>query len=138
MDLPLHPTFNTLLNALAATCLLCGWRAVRAGDTERHRRWMTAAFALSAAFLASYLLYHFTQPATKYPHGGVRRAIYFAILLPHIVIAAAVVPFQVAVGVLAWRGRFDRHRALARWVWPVWMYVSVTGVLAYLMLYVFV
>jgi putative membrane protein len=138
MDLPLHPTLNASLNLLAAILLWQGRRAVLAGNTARHRNLMVAALTTSAVFLTSYLIYHYTQPVTKYPHEGALRALYYLILIPHVILATAMVPFILAAVTFAFQGKFARHRALVRWVWPVWMYVSVTGVIVYLMLYVFV
>lgn len=131
------PSLNAMLNSMAAFCLVMGWRAIkRRRNREVHKRWMVAAVVASTCFLASYLTYHFTHPPTRYEGGGVLRAVYFAILATHIPLAMTVVPFSLAAVWQAWRGRFDRHVRITRWLWPVWMYVSVTGVLIYLMLYV--
>lgn len=137
MDIPLHPTVNATLNLLAAILLWRGRVAIKAGDPGRHRRVMVSAFATSALFLASYLVYHCTKDApTAYPHQDWRRTLYLLVLLPHVVLATAMVPFILTALWHALKGRFDKHRRLVRWVWPVWMYVSVTGVLVYLMLYI--
>ena len=96
---------------------------------------MTAALTVSAAFLASYLVYHYRVGSVKFTHEGLVRAVYFFILVTHIVLAAVNLPMIILTVVPALRRRFDRHRKLARWTWPIWMYVSVTGVLVYAMLY---
>jgi uncharacterized membrane protein YozB (DUF420 family) len=140
MDLPLHPTINATINALAAVLLWLGRKAILRGDPAAHKRLMFSALTASAVFLASYLLYHFLKQGvvTRYPHGGALKALYYVVLIPHTILAMVMVPFILAAVRYALIGRLDRHRALVRWVWPVWMYVSVTGVLVYLMLYVFV
>lgn len=136
MDLSVLPTVNATLNGLAGVLLLCGYAAIRSGRITVHRAFMLSAFATSVLFLASYLTYHAQAPVTPFQGQGVVRWVYFAILVPHIVLAAAVVPLALVTLLRALRGRFDRHRRLARWTLPIWLYVSVTGVLVYLMLYV--
>jgi len=132
------PTLNAALNAAAAVLLLLGWVAVKRGAVRRHQWLMVGALAMSTAFLASYLLYHYTvQGVTRYQGEGLSRLLYFFILLTHTPLATLMVPFIAAAVWFAYRGRFDRHVRVTRWLWPVWMYVSVTGVLIYLMLYVF-
>lgn len=130
------PTVNALLNATSAALLFAGWLQIRRRKIERHRRFMLAACAVSALFLASYLTYHFFAGATRFAGTGWSRPVYFSILISHTVLATAVLPL---VLVTVWRGlrRDDaRHRRIARWTFPVWLYVSITGVLVYLMLYV--
>jgi len=133
------PTLNAALNATAAVLLLLGWAAIRRRSVRGHRRFMVAALFASAAFLSSYLLYHYLihGAVTRYDGEGWSRLVYFAILLTHTPLAALMVPFILLAVWFAWRGRFDRHVRITRWLWPVWMYVSVTGVIIYLMLYVF-
>jgi len=129
------PTLNALLNALAALLLVVGWLLIRRRRIEAHRRAMLAAFATSALFLASYLVYHFQVGSVRFQGQGALRTLYFAILLSHTVLAAAVPPLAL---VTLWRAlarRFDRHRRIARWTLPIWLYVSITGVLVYWMLY---
>jgi uncharacterized membrane protein YozB (DUF420 family) len=126
---------NACLNALSALLLLSGWRAIRAGDRERHRRRMLAAVACSALFLASYLTRFALTGVHRFPGGGALRAFYLALLASHTVLAALCLPLVLVTLGLALRGRLDRHRRLARVTFPVWLYVSVTGVLVYLMLY---
>lgn len=131
------PTLNALLNGASALLLVAGWRLIRAGKRQAHRRVMTAAVATSALFLASYLAYHAQVGSVRYQGTGTVRTVYLSILLTHTVLAAAVAPMAVGAFVLALRGRFETHRKLARVTLPVWLYVSVTGVVIYLMLYVF-
>ena len=137
MDLPLLPTVNSTLNGIAAVLLFLGWRAIKSGKRDTHRNLMIAAFATSALFLACYLYYHFTTAGiTRYQGHGAMRFIYFAILLTHVPLAGLIVPFILAAIWFAYKQRFDAHTRITRWLWPVWMYVSVTGVVIYLMLYI--
>lgn len=129
------PTVNAVLNASAAVMLGCGWVAVKRRRLEGHRAFMVAALVLSAGFLASYLVYHAEVGSTPYPRHDWTRPLYFSILIPHIILAAVMVPFILAAVWHAGKGRFDRHARITRWVWPVWMFVSVTGVAVYWMLY---
>ncbi len=129
------PKLNALLNASAAVLLLAGYAAIRSRRQAWHRAAMIAALACSALFLASYLTYHFQVGSRRYPGEGGWRTLYFAILVSHTVLAAALIPLVPLTVVRALRGRFPRHRALARWTLPVWLYVSVTGVVIYGMLY---
>lgn len=129
------PTLNALLNATSATLLVTGWLLIRSGRRRAHRKVMTSALACSALFLVSYLAYHARVGSIRFPGTGTARTVYLAILLSHTLLAAAVAPLAVTAFLLARRGRFDRHRRLARWTLPAWLYVSVTGVVVYLMLY---
>ena len=131
-DLPL---VNAVLNTSATLCLLAGWRAIRRRDERRHRAFMIAALACSALFLVSYLVYHAFAGSRPYGGTGLLRAVYFLVLITHVVLAAAIVPLVLVTVTRAWRGQFARHRAIARWTLPLWLYVSVTGVVVYLMLY---
>jgi len=129
------PTVNAVLNGTAASLLVAGWFLIRAGKREAHRRVMTAAFACSILFLVSYLVYHAQVGSVRFQAQGTVRTVYLAILLTHTVLAA-VVPFLAVVTIFfARKGRFESHRRLARVALPVWLYVSVTGVVIYLMLY---
>jgi uncharacterized membrane protein YozB (DUF420 family) len=130
------PAVNATLNGIAALLLASGWLAIRWGRREMHRAFMISAIVASAVFLACYLYYHAHHLVTRYEGQGFMRALYFFILTTHVVLAAVVPPFVIAALIQAFRGRFDRHARITRWLWPVWMYVSVTGVLVYLMLYV--
>lgn len=129
------PAWNAALNATAAALLLSGLRAIRDGDRERHRNRMVAAVAVSAVFLASYLTRVALTGTHRFPGEGPLKWLYLAILLSHTVLAAAAAPMALRTLFLAWRGRFADHRALARFTFPIWLYVSVTGVLVYLLLY---
>lgn len=130
------PTLNAILNAIAACFLLAGYIAIKGLQSEAlHKRMMIAALVASTAFLVSYLIYHAQAGSVPYHREGVLRIIYFAILIPHIILAAVMVPFILAAVYFAFRHRFDLHTKITRWVWPVWMYVSITGVIIYLMLY---
>jgi len=129
------PTINALLNATAACLLLWGYVMIRRGHRDTHKKIMLSALVVSAAFLTTYLIYHVQVGSVPYPHHDWTRTLYFAILIPHVILAALVVPFIITVVTFALRGNFARHKRLARWVWPVWMFVSVSGVAVYLMLY---
>ena len=129
------PTLNALLNGTSAALLVTGWLLIRAGRRDAHRRAMTAAFACSVLFLVSYLTYHAQMGSVRFTGRGSVRTVYLAILLTHTVLAAAVAPLAVTAFLLARKGRFETHRKLARWTLPLWLYVSVTGVVVYVMLY---
>lgn len=129
------PMINAALNSISAVLLLLGFFAIHRGDRSRHRRLMIAALVSSTLFLASYLLYHFNVGSVPYPLHDWSRVLYLAILVPHIILAVLMVPFILTAVYHAARGDFDRHARLTRWVWPVWMFVSVSGVLIYWMLY---
>ncbi len=129
------PALNATLNGTAAILLSIGYLQIRARRKAVHRGFMIAAFAASAAFLASYTVYHAQAGSRAFTGHGAIRAVYFTILISHVVLAAAVLPLSVVTLTLALRGRFARHTRLARWTLPVWLYVSVTGVVVYLMLY---
>ena len=129
------PTLNAILNSIAAILLTFGYMNIRRGRQETHKKFMIAALIVSAAFLTSYLIYHYSVPSTPYPYHDWTRPLYFAILIPHVILAALMTPFILYIVYQAWRGNFVKHRRMARFVWPVWMFVSVTGVIVYLMLY---
>jgi len=129
------PTLNAALNALAAILLIAGYLEIRALRVRRHRALMLAAFAVSILFLVSYLVYHYHVGSVRFTGQGWIRPVYFAVLISHTLLAAAVPVLAVLTLRLAWRGEFARHRRLARWTFPIWLYVSVTGVVVYLLLY---
>ncbi len=129
------PTVNASLNALAAVFLLFGFYFIRNRRIAAHRACMLTAFACSVLFLISYLTYHYQVGSVRYQGTGTVRTIYLTILATHTVLAAAVPFLAVITLVRALRERFNRHRAIARWTLPIWLYVSVTGVVIYLMLY---
>ena len=135
MSLSDLPALNAALNATSAVLLLTGYAFIRRGHVRRHRAAMISACVVSTLFLTSYVIYHANAGSKPFTGRGPIRALYFTILLTHVVLAAAVPPLAL---ITLWRGlraRFDRHVAIARWTLPIWMYVSVTGVLVYLMLY---
>jgi uncharacterized membrane protein YozB (DUF420 family) len=130
------PDLNAAFNALATTFLTVGYAFIRRGRRIAHRNCMIAALVASACFLAGYLTYHFNVPGvTRFRDPAWFRPIYLALLLTHTVLAAAIVPLVLVTVIRALRGNFERHKKIARWTWPLWMYVSVTGVLIYLLLY---
>jgi len=129
------PAVNAFLNATSAVLLLVAYRAIRRMDVARHRRWMLAASATSLLFLVSYLTYHFEVGSVRFTGRGPVRVVYFAVLLTHTVLAVANLPLVLRTLYLGLRRRDDRHRRIARWTFPIWVYVSVTGVLVYVMLY---
>jgi len=129
------PALNALLNLSAAVCLVCGYVAIKRGLKETHRRWMLGAFSCSVLFLVSYLAYHFQVGSVPFSGRGPIRTLYLSILATHTVLAAAVAPLAITTLRRALGGRFDQHRQIARFTLPVWIYVSVTGVVVYLMLY---
>jgi uncharacterized membrane protein YozB (DUF420 family) len=129
------PALNASLNGLATIFLVAGWVFIRQRKRDAHRACMLAALAASAAFLASYLVYHFNVGSVPFQKQGPIRAVYLTILFTHIVLAAAIVPLVILTVSRALAARFDRHRRIARLTLPLWLYVSVTGVVVYVMLY---
>ena len=132
-----HPlaTINALLNTVATVLLVVGGRYIKRGNVRGHRAAMAAAFVTSAVFLACYLTYHYLVGHVPFRGEGAVRPVYFAILISHIVLAVAVPVLALRMFFLAWKGRWDAHRRLGRITLPIWLYVSVTGVVIYLMLY---
>ncbi len=132
---PALPSVNAALNATSAVLLMWGYRLIRRKRIEKHRKVMTAAFIVSCLFLVSYLVYHAQAGTVRFQKAGAIRTVYLGILATHTILAAAV-PFLAIVtlrrGLAA---RYDRHRRIARWTLPIWLYVSVTGVVVYMMLY---
>lgn len=129
------PALNACLNSISTLLLAAGYFFIRRRQIERHRLAMSAAFVTSCLFLVSYLVYHYNVGSVPFTRQGWVRPVYFTILITHIVLAVAIVPLALITLNHAWRKRFDKHRRIARWTWPLWMYVSVTGVVIYLMLY---
>jgi uncharacterized membrane protein YozB (DUF420 family) len=129
------PAVNATLNGISGLLLLVGYVLIRKRQLERHRQVMLAAFATSALFLLCYVVYHAQVGSVRFTRQGIVRPIYFTILVTHVVLAAAVLPLALMTLSRALAARFARHRAIARWTWPIWMYVSVTGVLVYVLLY---
>ena len=135
MSLQDLPALNATLNAVAAVLLTLGWWCIRRRRIRAHRALMIAAFATSILFLISYVIYHANIGSKPFPGTGFLRIVYFAILIPHVILAAAVVPLSI-VTLRRGLGRDDaRHRAIAKWTLPIWWFVSVSGVAVYLMLY---
>jgi uncharacterized membrane protein YozB (DUF420 family) len=129
------PAINATLNGSSAVLLLIGRWFIGRGRISIHRAFMIAALVSSSAFLVSYLYYHAHVGSVHFQGQGWSRPVYFSILISHTILAAVVVPMVIITLSRALRERFDRHRAIARWTFPVWMYVSVTGVIIYVMLY---
>jgi len=129
------PAVNATLNATATLMLITGYMLIRQGNREAHKKVMIAAFAVSCLFLISYLVYHSQVGAVRYEKTGAIRTVYFFILITHIVLAAFV-PFLALITLIrGLQARYDKHRRIARWTLPIWLYVSVTGVIVYWMLY---
>jgi uncharacterized membrane protein YozB (DUF420 family) len=129
------PALNALLNATAAILLVWGYTLIRRRRIEMHRRVMLTAFAVSVAFLISYLTYHFQVGSVRFQKTGTIRTVYLTILLTHTVLAAAVPFLAILTLRRAWIGSYAKHKAIARWTLPIWLYVSITGVVVYWMLY---
>ena len=129
------PAVNATLNAVSAVLLVAGYLLIRQRRIDEHRRIMLAAFATSTMFLISYLVYHGSVGSKPFPGQGTIRVVYFAVLIPHIILAAFTLPMAIITLSRALSARYDRHRRLARWTLPIWLYVSVTGVIVYFMLY---
>lgn len=129
------PTINAALNATSAMLLAAGFVFIRRRQVNAHRACMVAAFGTSVVFLACYVVYHLQAGHVSYTGLGLARAVYLSILFSHVLLAVAVVPLAIVTLYRAARGRFERHRAIARWTLPIWFYVSVTGVVVYCMLY---
>lgn len=131
------PTLNASLNGLAAIFLFLGGRAIKQKQKEKHKQLMICALISSALFLTSYVIYHYQThgAVTKYQGEGILRYIYFFILMTHIPLAALIVPFVITAVYYAFKQNYVKHTKITKWLLPVWMYVSVTGVLIYLMLY---
>ena len=133
-DLSFMPAVNAALNATSATLLLLGFAAIRSGRREVHKRLMVSAFAASAVFLVGYVLYHYAHGDTQYQGVGTIRIAYFTILITHVLLSIVMLPMILTTFYLATRERFAAHKRLARWTLPIWLYVSVTGVVIYFML----
>jgi uncharacterized membrane protein YozB (DUF420 family) len=129
------PAVNATLNATSAVLLLLAYRAIRAHAVERHRLLMLAAAAVSTVFLVCYLVYHYHVGSVRFTGQGAARTVYFTILISHTILAVAIVPLVLRTLFLGLKRRDPQHRRLARWTFPLWLYVSVTGVVIYAMLY---
>lgn len=135
MEIADLPALNATLNATSTVLLLTGYVLIRRRHIAQHRACMLAALATSTLFLVSYVIYHANAGSRPFAGTGPIRVVYFAILLTHVVLAATILPLSVVTVSRALGGRFDRHVRIARWTLPLWLYVSVTGVVIYLMLY---
>lgn len=135
MEITDLPAVNATLNGISAVLLVIGYVLVRQRRLEQHRHVMIAAFSTSVLFLICYVIYHANVGSKRFPGQGPVRAVYFFILITHIVLAALVPPMAIVTLVRGLRERYDAHRRLARWTLPIWLYVSVTGVIVYVMLY---
>ena len=126
---------NAILNATAFVLLMAGYIFIKRKQVAAHRACMISALIVSAVFLTSYLTYHYHVGDVRFSGTGWVRPLYFAILIPHIILAGLIVPMALATAWFALKGRFSSHKKIARWTWPLWIYVSVTGVVIYVMLY---
>ena len=129
------PHLNATLNAISAVFLLTGYVLIRSGRIDAHRRAMVGALTASALFLVSYVVYHAQAGSRPFPGTGAIRVVYFAVLIPHVLLAAAILPLAIVTLRRGLRRDDARHRRIARWTLPLWLFVSVTGVIVYLMLY---
>jgi len=129
------PALNATLNATSGILLLVGYALMRARRIEQHRRCMIAAFVASSLFLISYVIYHAQVGSVRFTRQGFVRPLYFGILITHVTLAAAVLPMAILTLSRGLARRYPQHRRIARWTWPIWMYLSVTGVLVYVLLY---
>lgn len=129
------PAVNATLNALSGILLVIGYFLIRARRIELHRKVMIAAFAASSLFLVCYVVYHAQVGSVRFTRQGLVRPLYFTILISHVTLAALVLPLAIVTLSRGLKARFARHRSIARWTLPIWLYVSVTGVVVYVMLY---
>ncbi|HEX8473778.1 MAG TPA: DUF420 domain-containing protein [Pyrinomonadaceae bacterium] len=135
MDYSILPHVNACLNATSGVLLLVGFYFIMRRRITAHLSCMLAALGVSTLFLVSYLIYHYNHGSTRFTGEGFVRTVYFAILISHTILAVVIVPLIAVTLLRAWRGDYARHRRIARWTFPLWLYVSVTGVVVYLMLY---
>jgi putative membrane protein len=129
------PAVNATLNGISFVFLLSGYLFIRRNRRDAHRNCMIGALVMSALFLTSYVIYHLNVGSVPFRRTGWIRTVYFAILIPHVILAAAIVPMVLLTVWRAWSKQFDKHRRIARWTLPLWMFVSITGVIVYVMLY---
>jgi len=137
MEVSNLPTLNAIINTISTVFLVFGYRYIKKGLRNKHKLMMISALISSLFFLISYLIYHSYVGSVPYPHHDWTRIVYFIILIPHIILAAVMGPFIIVAVYLAIREKFTWHVRLVKWLWPVWIYVSISGVVIYLMLYVF-
>lgn len=129
------PLFNAIFNSLSTICLILGYYSIKKKQEETHKRFMVSAFVFSSIFLAGYLTYHYHHGSKPFPDLGWIKTVYLAILIPHILLAAIMVPLILITFYHAFKDNREKHRKMARITFPIWMYVSITGVVIYLMLY---
>jgi putative membrane protein len=134
LDLRFVPALNATLNSIAASLLVAGWFAIRRGERRVHQYCMVAAFVASTLFLVGYLGYHYVHGDTRFAGTGAIRAVYLVILASHVLLSMTIVPLALTTFFFAFQNRFDRHRRIARVTLPIWLYVSVTGVVIFFML----
>jgi putative membrane protein len=128
-------TLNAILNSTSAVFLIIGYIRIKNQQRQRHKKMMLSALTVSAMFFISYLIYHYYVGSVPYPHFDWTRPVYFVILIPHVILAGLMTPFILIAVWFALKGKFDKHKRLVKWVFPVWLFVSLSGVFVYLMLY---
>jgi uncharacterized membrane protein YozB (DUF420 family) len=129
------PALNATLNLISTVLLTTGWVFIKRGERQKHRYCMIGALVMSVLFLTSYVIYHAQVGSVPFTGTGWIRTVYFAVLIPHVILAAAIVPPVIITASRGLSAKYDTHRRIARWTLPLWLYVSVTGVIVYLMLY---
>jgi uncharacterized membrane protein YozB (DUF420 family) len=129
------PALNATLNAISTILLITGWIFIKRGQRQRHEQFMLAAVLTSTLFLISYVIYHWQVGSVPFKGTGWIRTVYFAVLIPHVILAAAIVPPVLITVSRGLSRKYDKHRRIARWTLPLWLYVSITGVIVYVMLY---
>lgn len=134
VDFSFLPPLHASMNAICAIFLVAALYFIKNGQVENHRKCIYAALVCSALFLVSYVLYHFTTPETRFGGVGTIRTIYFILLITHVILAAAILPFILLTFTRAYTNQFERHKKMARWVFPLWLYVAISGPICYLML----
>jgi len=137
MDYTILPTLNAILNATSGLLVILGYRNIKRSNEETHKRFMLSAFAVSAIFFASYIIYHWNVGSVKFQGAGMIRYVYFTILISHTLMAVAIIPLVLRTIYLALKGKFSKHRKIAKITFPSWVFVSVSGVVVYFMLYQF-
>ena len=135
MSIDALPAVNSSLNAISGVLLLVAYGFIRARKIEQHRKVMIAAFTASSLFLVCYIVYHAQVGSVRFTRQGFVRPVYFTILITHVTLAAAVLPLAIITLSRGLKARYAQHRRIARWTFPIWLYVSVTGVLVYILLY---
>ena len=134
IDFSFLPAFHSSLNAITAVILIAAFVKIKQGNVSSHRKLMMTAILTSCLFLLSYVLYHITTPETVYCGTGIVRTVYLSILISHVILAGVIVPFILFTFIRAYTNQIDRHRRMAKWVFPIWLYVAVSGPVVYLML----